>query len=287
LTAASGLVRRIIPSSLKPLIRRGLGLPKPYNPYIAASIEEQTITFRWRDRLFTVTADRTTPLYETIAEIVDYDCYQLANTVWPNRRGYIVDIGANIGITALVLSQFPCKQVICFEPLPSNCDALESNLARNGVENVRVIRSAVSDVQGPGWIEVATASVGGKLALPTTADRPTIPVQCVRLQDVLALCGDADIDLLKIDCEGGEFAIVDQITPEIADRVRVITFEVHDLDSRRNRRTLASKLSRLGYRLQFKADIFERVNLHHILAVRPNRGESQRSPKPHDVEHSR
>jgi len=42
-----------------------------------------------------------------IAEVVDYDCYQLKKLEWESGRDrYIVDIGANVGVTALVRSRF-------------------------------------------------------------------------------------------------------------------------------------------------------------------------------------
>lgn len=269
MTAA--LLKRAIPRSLKPIIRRQLGLPKPYNPYIAASIEEQTVSFRWRGRLFTIKSDRTTPVYETIAEVVDYDCYQLTKVAWPETPGCIVDIGANIGIAAVVLSQLPCRRVVCFEPLPDNCATLQSNIERNGIDNVTVVRAAISDVVGRASFEVSPASVGGRLAdgKNTQPDQRLISVDCLRLSDALALCGEQNVDLLKVDCEGGEYSIVGQMTLETATRIASLTFEVHDLDSRRNCRSLAAALTKLGYDLQFKPDIFGRSNLHHILAVRP------------------
>jgi hypothetical protein len=39
---------------------------------------------------------------------------------------------------------------------------------------------------------------------------------------------------LKCNCEGGEYEIVKQITPELATRIRNISIEVHDLDQSRN-----------------------------------------------------
>ncbi len=81
------------------------------------SIAEQTFTFVHSGHSFSVKADHRTALYDMIAEVVDYDCYQLNKLEWESGRDrYIVDIGANVGITALVLSEIPGARVVCYEP---------------------------------------------------------------------------------------------------------------------------------------------------------------------------
>jgi hypothetical protein len=58
------------------------------------------------------------------------------------------DVGANIGFTALLLSQAvgPTGQVVAFEPLPVNATRLRNNIALNDIEcPVHVVENAVSD----------------------------------------------------------------------------------------------------------------------------------------------
>jgi FkbM family methyltransferase len=270
LTSTGSLINGIIPRSVKAIVRRKLGIPNGYAFRVADSIEEQTICFVYHDRRFTVRADRTTPLYETIAEVIDYDCYQVSDLQWPRQPGYIVDIGANIGMTALLFSQLPCYRIICYEPLATNCVRLRSNLVLNAISNVDVIPSAVSDIHGSIWFDVAPESVGGRVAASghkCAAGHVLTHVDCVPLNEVLAVCGTYEITLMKLDCEGGEYAIVDQLTPKLAENIRYMTFEIHDLDARRNLRSISAKLIRLGYTLQFKPDMFSRGTLHHILAA--------------------
>src|SRR5579859_1810195 len=85
-------------------------------------IEEQTLKFKFAGRQLSVTADYRTPLYDTISEVVDYDCYQLKKIEWDSRRDhYIVDVGANVGVTALVIAQLPRRRINCYGPDPENC----------------------------------------------------------------------------------------------------------------------------------------------------------------------
>lgn len=72
--------------------------------------------------------------------------------------------------------------------------------------------------------------------------------------------------MVKSDCEGGEYDIVDQMDGCTSRRIRYFTFEVHDLDRKHNLRTIRARLEKIGYRTFYKADIFNRPTLHHLLA---------------------
>jgi Methyltransferase FkbM domain len=73
-----------------------------------------------------------------------------------------------------------------------------------------------------------------------------VKVDTVSLSRVLEQFGDREIDLIKCDCEGGEYTIIEQLTPAIAARIRNLSTEVHDLDSSHNLQTISAKLSSLA-----------------------------------------
>ena len=233
-------------------------------------IKEQTLTFKVAGCQLTVTADYRTPLYDTISEVVDYDCYQLKKIEWDSRREHcIVDVGANVGVTALVLAQLPRSHITCYEPDPENCALLRHNLELNGVTNVRVFEAAVANVNGSLKFQTYAESVGGHLVGgDSTPAAGTRSVTAVNLDRVLEQCGSREVDLMKCDCEGGEHALIEQMTPEHAARVRHLSIEVHDLGRTRNFQTISSKLTMLGYELSVLADMWERSSLHLLLARR-------------------
>jgi FkbM family methyltransferase len=70
----------------------------------------------------------------------------------------IADVGANIGTVAVpALNSFGYESAICFEPVPSNLELLELNLASNGLrERAEVIEVALSDRAGTASFEIAT-----------------------------------------------------------------------------------------------------------------------------------
>ena len=78
----------------------------------SAVVEEQALKFRISGRELTVKADYRTALYDMITEVVDYDAYQLQQIQWDSHREpHIIDIGANVGVTALVFSQIPTDRI--------------------------------------------------------------------------------------------------------------------------------------------------------------------------------
>lgn len=234
----------------------------------APSILQQKFTFQYRGRSIIAASDYSTPLYETIAELADFDAYQLEKISWPETGPFcVVDIGANIGVAALMLSIVPGAKVACYEPLPANCEALKANVKINDFHNITIHEEAVSVKDGTlTFAPHPDISVAGRLIDGPVGDRKnTITVRTVSLASVMNVY--PEIFLMKVDCEGGEYDLIRQITPDIAPRIRNLTFEVHDVDANRNLAVLSSLLETAGYQLSHKADLFGRPHLHHVLAT--------------------
>jgi FkbM family methyltransferase len=255
-------IKRTVRAEIQNRLRLGSG----YSWQGAPSIRRQTFEFAVADRLLTVASDYRTPVYETIHEVVDYDCYQLARLGAPPADSCVVDVGANIGITALVLRAKLGLPVYSFEPMTDNVERLRENIAENGLEDsIRAIGgktgTALADVT---WEASVSARVGTELRLKEGT--PTASVRMLSLQDALSQVHEP-IFLVKLDCEGAEFEIVDQITSAQVVAMPNLTFEVHDQDSERNVRTLRAQLERLGYTTTFKSEMRGRSTMHHLFAT--------------------
>jgi FkbM family methyltransferase len=137
-------------------------------------------------------------------------------------RGTFVDVGAHIGsVTVAVLLDNPDCRAICVEPIPENIDVLTANLAENGLAHRAVVivgavgTNAVS--YGFEGSEVAaTNRYIGNLHIDAPGKR--IRTRRVTLADLLPA------EAMKLDCEGGEWAIFAE--PEITS-VRVVFGEYH------------------------------------------------------------
>jgi len=255
-------------------VRKVLRMDPGYEFKTAPSIKEQLISFEFKQHRLSMTCDHATPLYDTIAEIVEHDCYQLEQMDFSNSAdALILDIGAQIGTASLVLSRLHRGTILCFEPLPENCRFLQMNLAANKVANAIIVPAAVTDQDGFAQFAIdPNSSVAGHVAGIMAADphafSQSLRVKSVTLRTALAEFPRQMIHLIKMDCEGGEYSIVDQITPDLLPRIRNLTFEVHDLDGTRNVRVLTAKLKRLGFKVLYKKEMYNRFALHHLLASR-------------------
>lgn len=121
--------------------------------------------------------------------------------------GRFVDVGAHIGsVTVAVLLDNPKATAVCVEPLRENRDILAANLSANGLsDRARIIAGAAgTDTVHYDWAGDETMRTNryiGNLNSPTTA-ATTLDVRRVDLADLLPA------DAMKLDCEGGEWAIL-------------------------------------------------------------------------------
>lgn len=124
----------------------------------------------------------------------------------------VLDIGANCGVYALIAAAAnPQAAVVAFEPVPEVFGYLRRNVVINGFHNVTVEALAVGANDGD--VEFFVPDV---LALPTRGStlpdfRPggrKVRVQCVTVDSYLRANELPPIDLVKIDAEGSEPAVL-------------------------------------------------------------------------------
>ncbi len=117
-----------------------------------------------------------------------------------------IDVGANVGMHALVMSRQagPEGLVYAFEPSEALIRRLRENLAINGVSNVTVIAQAAGARTGViGFIDRSAETNIGKSSVDASGARQ-VPV--ARLDDVV---DDArPVSLIKIDVEGYELEVL-------------------------------------------------------------------------------
>ena len=70
-------MKKHIPKFIKLKLKKILGFPVPYTFHPSSFIKTQIVNFEFNGKNVTITSDETTPLYDTIYEIIDFDAYQL------------------------------------------------------------------------------------------------------------------------------------------------------------------------------------------------------------------
>jgi FkbM family methyltransferase len=140
----------------------------------------------------------------------------------------LLDIGANIGyVSACFLQRVPRSKAIAVEPQPQIVELLQSNLRPFGDERYKVFPVALSDVDSSGWLEICDFNRGASKVVGEP-NKHTVEVQLWSAKRLFALFKGEKIDLVKIDVEGHEGAVLKACQAEL-DRLRprAILFEDH------------------------------------------------------------
>lgn len=134
--------------------------------------------------------------------------YKILSTLL-NADSVYCDLGAWIGPTVVHAASI-CKQVFCFEPDPTAYRYLRWNIELNDLHNVTSYSIALSDQTAIRRM----ASFGGNLGNTTTSllntsrESAGADVLTLTWDAFITLSQTAKIDLLKIDIEGSEFALL-------------------------------------------------------------------------------
>ena len=241
--------------------------------------------------------------YETdylYREIFEEQCY-LRHGVTLSDGATVVDIGANIGMFSLfVMSQVSGARIYAFEPAPAVYELLKANCEAYG-GSAQAFNAGVAASAGTASLTfyekssvfsgfhsdeaddrraieaVVRSALSGHAPADEdiaalTADRLRRATHECRLTSVSDLIREQRlerIDLLKIDAEKSELAIVQGIADEDWPKIRQLVVEVHDASGEAVQRMQALLAAR-GYRCALEQQpLLQRAGLYNLYATRP------------------
>lgn len=165
----------------------------------------------------------------TDAHALDQAFYQRAHEPAPSALAALeridhplraVDLGANVGLWGLwLLGRFTVGYLVGLEPDPDNVERHRRQIELNDLQSVwEVVEAAAVTVEGPVSFTVGMAT-NGRVTETGAAGAVSVPGR-----DMFALLDG--VDLLKVDIEGGEWAIL--ADPRMAGLpVPVVMLEYH------------------------------------------------------------
>lgn len=171
--------------------------------------------------------------------------YRFEGLPHPDQTLRIVDLGANVGYSVIYwATRYAHAQIEAFEPHPEHQRILMRHLEVNGLR-ARVTCHPVAVGVAPGRACLTNDSGRSRIA-----PDGEIKVEMVDFFEAMSRSNQR-IDLLKIDIEGGEYAIL--MDPRLADLdIGVMVFEweqtaeVPDADKR-----IFGRLKHLGWELSY------------------------------------
>lgn len=155
----------------------------------------------------------------------------------------IIDGGGNIGMSVLYFKRvYPGARITCFEPDPAIFAMLEENLARNGLNDVRLIKAGLGGEAG----EVRFAPDGTAGGQVVSNVGGGISVRMERLSAYL----NEPVDFLKLNIEGEELPVLREAAASGKLRqVRELVLEYHGWANGEQRLgDILNLLDRTGFR---------------------------------------
>jgi FkbM family methyltransferase len=145
--------------------------------------------------------------------------------------GVFVDVGANKGDFALIAAKLvgASGRVFAFEPEPRNCDWIRRSIEANGYSWIELFPIALGDAEGA--IDLHVSHISGHHSVVSgrgdhTGDVIRVPMRT--LDAVLADAGNPRVDVLKIDVEGADLAVLRGARQTLAaHRELVLLLDVH------------------------------------------------------------
>jgi FkbM family methyltransferase len=203
----------------------------------------------------------TTTDYDVAWQLFWRDDYESPKPLENVRR--VVDLGANVGYSCLYwCHRYPQSQVTAYEPHPVHLGAIQENLAKNGFLNrVRVVGAAAGTSERHSYL------TDGRSSSTVTEQPAAFQISVLDLFREPELANE--IDILKIDIEGGEYEILSD--PRFAElKVKALVVEWHNSPEYPDGRAWClRKLQELGYETHIGAEDPPSAGL--IWAYRPMR----------------
>ena len=161
--------------------------------YCLQPLHKGPLTIRFRNRDVLIVPKWY--IFEGVAETLLQNVYHFDESL----DNVVVDIGASIGDFTLFASRPKNVRVYSYDPDQTTFPYLQQNVAANRRATVRMFNR------------------------PASADS---------LQEIFQLYGEAEVDLLKIDCEGCEYELLFKCPSTLLSRVRKISMEIHPVKGR-------------------------------------------------------
>jgi FkbM family methyltransferase len=139
----------------------------------------------------------------------------------PTATGALLDVGANIGYYALMLSAMShAAPILCFEPEPDNLLELRRNVALNGLSGrVRVYPVALGEAEG-----ITDLQRGMNSMVIEAPSASSIKVEIVTFDDSFP---EQPVSFTKIDVEGHELSVIKGMRKTLERDSPNIFVEVH------------------------------------------------------------
>ena len=155
----------------------------------------------------------------------------------------VLDLGMNVGGFAKIVNARYGARVMGVEPV-----AEYAKLVRQA--GFEVLKAAVAGEAGKITLHVHPTHGGSVVETVGGMERVAVEVPAVTLDDVFRHYDLDVVDLVKMDIEGAELAVLEHVSPRTLARIKQITVEFHAFlnpEQRARIEMITARLERLGF----------------------------------------
>lgn len=173
----------------------------------------------------------------------------------------ILDIGGNCGLTSMISRQyFPESTIHCYEP---NID-IEKYLKPNSkIANFKYFLEAVGAKAGMVKLNIDT----NQSVLSSISSDKLGTIRQVSFEEVLERFEKNKVDIVKMDCEGSEWEILDKV--DLWNDIKFITMEYHLGMDNYDHNRIINALGKIGF--QIVSEIENSTDFNYGMAVAYNK----------------
>jgi len=175
-----------------------------------------------------------------------------------NIKPVIFDIGAHIGLSTIYFKdRYPNSKIFCFEPNPNIFPILEENIFINNLQDITLKNIAVGDKDCIKELYIDSSGNGAFSTASFTknawsGEQKTLPIM-VKVERLSNYVVDK-INLLKIDVEGAEGSILEELEKENKLQfIQNILLEYHPIKIGHLKK-IVNLLERNGYKLSYSKE---------------------------------
>lgn len=158
------------------------------------------------------------------------------------RDATVIDIGANIGLFALLAARSGAARIIAYEPCTESLQIMRRNIKHNGLEHLIECRQEAVVGTPQGLVRFpARSSMYNAIIANNILNKSYDWVPTVGLAELVDYGGT--IDFLKLDCEGAEYDIIFSADEATFSSIKELRMEYHA----GHKQMIIDHLKRFGY----------------------------------------
>lgn len=190
--------------------------------------------------------------------------YRDVEPIITHSQNYIIDIGGHVGMFSIYAKMInSAVPIFIFEPEEKNYKALKENFLLNHVKGAFPKNLAVSGKKGDRILYLSKDSHNHSLINESEDNEiKTQKISTTTLQDIIEkankILNKSYCDLVKMDCEGAEFEIIEETPLETFQKIKNIYIEYHKYLPSLDPQKIKQKLEKAGFKVASRPSFYDK-----------------------------